>query len=418
MASLAPPGQSASGPPDAIGALSRWLSGLLTVRTTVVVLLVCMGLVLIFADRGERDMAGIAKPAPRGQTASAMAIPPLPPGAETAATTGPAADKARSINSGIAIVAGGRVAATPFFWAGSMTDRERATDCLAATGYYEAGTRPADQRAVMQVVLNRARHRAFPHSICGVVFQGSERATGCQFTFTCDGSMARRQPSQAIWRQARMVAAEMLTGQTEPAVGQATHYHTDWVHPVWSGQMNKIAAIDTHLFFRWRGNVGDPQAFTTRYSGSEPLIARMAGLSIAHRREGLPQDAPPSATPFAPPSLSSTLRPENALAANREILPDQARAPDADVFLVALDKSGPDGFARQAEQACAGKATCRFFGWTNPAQKANQFPVSGRAIDTMSFSFVRQGPGDPGKARWNCAEFPRGDRAQCLRRGG
>jgi spore germination cell wall hydrolase CwlJ-like protein len=145
-----------------------------------------------------------------------------------------------------------------------MADRERATDCLAATGYYEAGTRAADQRAVMQVVLNRVRHPAFPHSICGVVFQGAERKTGCQFTFACDGSMARRQPSAAIWRQARITASEMLTGQIEPAVGNATHYHTDWVHPAWSSQMNKIAAIDTHLFFRWRGNIGEPQSFTTR----------------------------------------------------------------------------------------------------------------------------------------------------------
>jgi len=417
MASIAPPDPSAGGSLDIVAAISRWLSALLTVRTTVIVLLACIGLVLIFADQGTGKPEDHSKSASSGQSASGIAAPLLPPGVQPAATTGPEAEMARLINDSIAIVPAGRVAAKPFFWAGNMADRERATDCLAATGYYEAGTRAADQRAVMQVVLNRVRHPAFPHSICGVVFQGAERKTGCQFTFACDGSMARRQPSAAIWRQARITASEMLTGQIEPAVGNATHYHTDWVHPAWSSQMNKIAAIDTHLFFRWRGNIGEPQSFTTRYSGSEPLIARLAGLSIAHREGLLTADAPLPVVPFGAAALPS-MRPENALTAAREILPDQARAPDADVFLVTLDKAGADGFARQAELACAGKTTCRFLGWTNPAYKASQFPVSGRAIDTLSFSYVRQGASDAGKARWNCNEFPRGDRAQCLRRGG
>ena len=346
-------------------------------------------------------------------------MPELPAGAAVAPDVGAAADIARSINAGIAFVPEARVPAAPVFWAGGTMDRERATDCLAAAGIYEAGSGAADQRAVMQVILNRMRHSAFPHSVCGVVFQGSERTTGCQFTFTCDGAMLRRSPSPAAWRQARMIAMEMLTGRVEPAVGLATHYHTDWVHPVWSGQMQKIASVSTHLFLRWRGNYGEPRAFGTRYSGSEPVIAKMAQLSIAHRIPGSPGDEPmPSTTQFAPSAIAAPARMENLLAAAREALPDQARTPDADVFLMTLNKSGPDNFIRQAEQACAGKATCRFLGWTNPSRKASQFPVSGAAIDAMSFSYIKQGPGDPGRARWNCAEFPRDDRAQCLRRGG
>ena len=47
------------------------------------------------------------------------------------------------------------------------------------------------------------------------------------------------------------------------------------------------------------------------------------------------------------------------LVAAREALPDQSRSPDADVFLMTLDKASPDNFVRQAEQACAGKTTCR-----------------------------------------------------------
>ena len=68
---------------------------------------------------------------------------------------------------------------------------------MTAAVYYEARSQNDDgQRAVAQVVLNRVRDRAFPDSVCGVVYQGSTRRTGCQFSFTCDGSMAfRRDPA-------------------------------------------------------------------------------------------------------------------------------------------------------------------------------------------------------------------------------
>lgn len=84
-------------------------------------------------------------------------------------------------------------AARPFaFSAADTSSRERAEQCLAEAIYYEAGSESEDgQRAVAQVVLNRVRHAAFPNSVCGVIYQGSERTTGCQFTFTCDGSLAR-----------------------------------------------------------------------------------------------------------------------------------------------------------------------------------------------------------------------------------
>lgn len=97
-----------------------------------------------------------------------------------------------------------------------------AVDCLTAAVYYEAGNEPLNgQRAVAQVVLNRVRHPAFPASVCAVVFEGSMRATGCQFTFTCDGSLMRA-PSAAGWKRAQAVAIAALSGYVEPSVGYAT----------------------------------------------------------------------------------------------------------------------------------------------------------------------------------------------------
>lgn len=345
----------------------------------------------------------------------------LPAAAGTVAPIGPAADIARVINASTPFAPQRASPSRPFLAVSDLTDHERATDCLAAAGFYEAGGKAEDQRAVMQVILNRVRHNNFPNSICGVVFQGSERRTGCQFTFTCDGAMLRRHPSAAAWRQARMVAMEMMTGRVEPVVGQATHYHTNWVHPSWSAQMQKIAAVDTHLFFRWRGGQGEPRAFSARYSGAEPHIAKMAWLSFARRSDPTPAVNAPSANAvqFVLPDTAAIGRIENALITVREPIPDRAHAPDPDVFLTTLDAAAdPDSFLRLAQRSCAGKATCRFLGWTDPARKAELLPVSGAAIDAMSFSYIRQGPDDPGKARWNCTQFPRGNQAQCLQRGG
>jgi spore germination cell wall hydrolase CwlJ-like protein len=163
--------------------------------------------------------------------------------------------------------------------AASDVDRMRSIDCLTAAVYYEAAIEPLEgQRAVAQVVLNRLRHPAFPKTVCGVVFQGSERSTGCQFTFTCDGSLGRR-PSAAGWERARKVAEQALSGKVYKPVGYATHYHTNWVVPYWSGELTKLANVGTHIFYRWAGGWGRPSAFRNNYGGEEPRIARLGGLS-------------------------------------------------------------------------------------------------------------------------------------------
>ncbi|CAN5526142.1 hypothetical protein BH10PSE3_BH10PSE3_41230 [soil metagenome] len=110
--------------------------------------------------------------------------------------------------------------ASPFVLNGvSQEHAGRALDCMTAAAYYEAAFEdPAGQAAVAQVVINRVRHPAFPKSVCAVVMQGSERKTGCQFTFTCDGALARA-PNPTVWLRARAVAAAALNGKVEKSVG-------------------------------------------------------------------------------------------------------------------------------------------------------------------------------------------------------
>lgn len=154
----------------------------------------------------------------------------------------------------------------------SPDDAARAIDCLTAAVYYEARSQSDDgQRAVAQVVLNRVRDRAFPDSVCGVVYQGSTRRTGCQFSFTCDGSMAfRRDP--ASWAHARDVAVSALSGQVYAPVGSATFYHANYVLPWWASSMDRIATVGAHIFYRWRGGLEGALANSQNYSGLEPSL--------------------------------------------------------------------------------------------------------------------------------------------------
>ncbi|HEX8526404.1 cell wall hydrolase [Allosphingosinicella sp.] len=186
-----------------------------------------------------------------------------------------APNDAQTLNASIPIAGIPNPAASPFALRfASEGDRMRSLQCLTEAVYYESATEPLDgQRAVAQVILNRLRHPAYPNTVCGVVYQGHERRTGCQFTFTCDGSLGRA-PMPALWARAREVAQEALAGSVYRPVGWATHYHANYVVPYWASSLVKSANIGAHIFYRWTGGWGRPNAFSDRYAGIEPSIVR------------------------------------------------------------------------------------------------------------------------------------------------
>ncbi|WP_298096085.1 cell wall hydrolase [Brevundimonas sp.] len=155
----------------------------------------------------------------------------------------------------------GPVAAMPFRLSSTL-DASRDLDCLTQAAYYEARGEGRDgMRAVAQVVLNRVRHSAFPNSVCGVVFQGAGRRTGCQFSFTCDGSM-RGPVNQAAWNRARAVASAALSGAVFAGVGNATHFHTTAVSPAWRHSLVPVGQVGDHMFYRFGGRSGSREAFS------------------------------------------------------------------------------------------------------------------------------------------------------------
>ncbi len=181
-------------------------------------------------------------------------------------------------------------AARQFRLRADENSRGRAVDCLTQAVYYEAATEGADgQRAVAQVVLNRMRHPGFPSTVCGVVYQGSQLPTGCQFTFTCDGSLLRT-PIPAIWAQAKKIAVDALAGHVFAPVGHATHYHADYVLPYWADALLKQVQIGHHIFYRLRGGLGTDAAFSQRYGGKEPdLPPPPSALAVAADATGQAQ---------------------------------------------------------------------------------------------------------------------------------
>ncbi|HEX3888852.1 MAG TPA: cell wall hydrolase [Phenylobacterium sp.] len=174
----------------------------------------------------------------------------------------------------------------PFVLQADADDASRALHCMTQAIYYEAAREPVrGQEAIAQVVLNRLRHPAYPKSICGVVYQGSARPTGCQFTFTCDGAL-RWTPQPALWRQAQDVARRALAGFVDKDVGSATHYHAAYVIPYWAPTLVKMTQVGQHIFYRWTGPWGEPPAFTGHYEGRESDLSPALLASLDPRTQG------------------------------------------------------------------------------------------------------------------------------------
>ena len=332
------------------------------------------------------------------RTIPAAELPPVEPVQLVDVTP----EDAQAINAAVPLVRGGIVRARAFAFLGGSEDRARATDCLAAAVLYEAGDDTGGERAVAQVVLNRVRHPAYPKTVCGVVFQGSERSTGCQFTFTCDGSIARRTPSPAAWTRARQVAAAALSGSVDGRVGLATHYHTNYVVPYWQSSLDKIAQVGTHLFYRWTGWWGTPRAFGSGGGAGEPGEYKLAALSGAHAGAPVPIDAlVDGTTPVEPVITEQVVRPVPG---------------DANSFLVTLPTHvSPDAMPLLALDACGDRSQCRYSAWGDGTRTPRTLPLSPEQVATMTFSYLRDRNAGIEKRLWNCQQTRRSLPLECMK---
>ncbi|MDF1600846.1 cell wall hydrolase [Mesorhizobium sp. YIM 152430] len=142
--------------------------------------------------------------------------------------------------------------------------RQPAADrrCLAQALYHEArGESVTGQIAVAQVIINRVKSRAYPNSVCGVVYQNRHRRNACQFSFACDG-VSERAREKAAYARSEQLASEILCGsdcktarklvrltRLTGIVARATHYHATSVMPSWGRKKKRLTRIGRHIFY-------------------------------------------------------------------------------------------------------------------------------------------------------------------------
>ena len=152
------------------------------------------------------------------------------------------------------------------FLCGAMSMQVMASDengeafCLAKNIYFEAGNQPvAGKIAVAQVVQNRVEHRAYPDTICGVIYDAQYRVNWkgnfvpvinkCQFSWFCDGKSDIPEDS-ATWEISYRLAENILYGNYGDITEGATHYHADSVMPYWASSLNETVIINNHIFYK------------------------------------------------------------------------------------------------------------------------------------------------------------------------
>lgn len=386
------------GPPSLLGRFGTprfaWPAGLIAVAAAV-------ALVWQFAFHSRAPVEKAAASRPAAGSPPLETLPPPPKTLSPLELAPLTREQARARNAAVAFADASQAPARPFLLAGSGLDRARAVDCLAIAAMAEAGGSDDGQRAVIQVVLNRVRHPAFVRTVCGTVFQGSERATGCQFTFTCDGALGRRY-SDSAWAASRVRAQEALGGRVYTPVGLATHYHTDWVYPYWSSELDKIARVDTHLFLRWRGFWGTPDAARIAYLGNEPAIAALANL--------------PSHSASAEAVADGVVEGEagNATLAGGlgEVI---VRHADGKAFFVHLSTASAPAALSLGRELCGGEGSCRVMAWTDRSAVPPAYPVPSPARAKLTFSYVQEA-GQDEIVFYDCKHFAEVPQDSCLPR--
>ena len=136
------------------------------------------------------------------------------------------------------------------------------------------------------------RHPAYPKSVCGVVYQGSERRTGCQFSFTCDGSLLRAPMARPVARGA--VGRRRRARRPCRAAASAPLRITMPITCCRNGPSSsaRSSRLGRHIFYRFIGGWGRAGAFNGTWTGIERIPALdLAALRVPsgrgrHRHSG------------------------------------------------------------------------------------------------------------------------------------
>lgn len=122
-------------------------------------------------------------------------------------------------------------------------------ECMSEALYFEArGTTYEGERAVGEVILNRASDSRFPPSVCGVIDQ---RYNGsCQFSYRCDSIPNDRFNEPAELAEMRRISFELLTNRQEDITNGALFFHAASMRPGWFATLSKRGQFGGNIFYR------------------------------------------------------------------------------------------------------------------------------------------------------------------------
>lgn len=126
------------------------------------------------------------------------------------------------------------------------------TECMANAIYHEAGNEStAGMAAVGYVILNRTQAKAFPSSVCGVVYQAStNRKThrrSCQFSWACKPLKRKVDPTQLA--KAKQVARRVMARQAVNPIGASIYFHALREPSKPSRHARVVRRLGGHIFY-------------------------------------------------------------------------------------------------------------------------------------------------------------------------
>ncbi len=108
------------------------------------------------------------------------------------------------------------------------------------------------------MTVNRTKSKYWPSSICEVVYEGSHRRTGCQFSWTCDRKDKKIRDKNA-YSIAESVAEDVMLGRVDDPTSNSKFYHTTSIRPYWakSKKLVESTTIGRHRFYDLRTERND-----------------------------------------------------------------------------------------------------------------------------------------------------------------
>ena len=140
-----------------------------------------------------------------------------------------------------------------------ISDNVTDMQCMIANLYFEArGESIKGMKAVAAVTLNRVKSKRYPSSICSVVFQRK------QFSWTHQKSWPKiekillgnteklKKEDLAAYLKAVSIAEKIESNSfvMPELLNSSMFYHANYVYPKWASEMQKVAVIGTHIFYK------------------------------------------------------------------------------------------------------------------------------------------------------------------------